>query len=131
MPRNKTPKLIGARLTVSAWAASVRITPIWIVATGSLALMSCGSEQSNPISDQDNRTLDEAAAKLDAQTPAARAQSIADENADENSDNAAAENIDVPADIIVSDIAAKENAEKADAKRDDDEKAAAQKTDGE
>lgn len=123
--------MIGARLTVSAWTASVRITPIWIVAAGSLALMSCGSEQSNPISDQDNRTLDEAAAKLDAQTPAARAQSIADENADENSDNAAAENIDVPADIIVSDIAAKENAEKADTKRDDDEKAAAQKTDGE
>lgn len=127
MPRNKTPKLIGARLTVSAWTLSVRITPIWIVAAGSLALMSCGSEQSNPISDQDNRTLDEAAAKLDAQTPAARAQSIADEN----SDNAAAENIDVPADIIVSDIAAKENAEKADTKRADDEKAAAQKTDGE
>lgn len=43
------------------------------------SLMSCGDDSVDPVSEQDQQMLDEAAAKLDEQMPEARAERINNE----------------------------------------------------
>lgn len=54
------------------------ISKMWIAAIA-FSLMSCGDDSVDPVSEQDQQMLDEAAAKLDEQMPEARAERINNE----------------------------------------------------
>lgn len=54
------------------------ISKIWLAAMA-FSLMSCGDDSVDPVSEQDQQMLDEAAAKLDEQMPEARDERINNE----------------------------------------------------